>query len=333
VLALSTASCAATFNAGAALVNGVKIPVERVDAAVEASASQTGQPAPEGEARLAQERQQLAQLILDELLRQEAASRGIEIGPGEIDQRIDQIKQQFPSEQEFIARLQQAGFTEESLRAQIELNLAAEEIRAGLAPEVSEADLRSVYEASRERYKQARIRHILFQVPPGGDGVQQERRARATLVELQAGASFAELARERSDDPGSAENGGRLPGWTLLSALDAGFAAGAQRARIGEVTEPVRSSFGWHLILVDARRTQPFSAVRDELRQQLQDQSADAEFQQFLVTLATDADVEVNPRYGDWDPGAATIVPHQSFTPAEPNVNPLPGGGLLQPSP
>lgn len=325
--ALVLSGCAATFNAGAALVNGVKIDTAELERAVDASAAATGQAAPEGEARLAQEREVLGRLIRDELLRQEALSQGVEVGDEQVEAELSALKAQFASEQEFQQRIEQAGFTEASLREQIRLRMAVDEIRAGLRPEIDAADVRAAYDAARAQYEQARIRHILFQTPPGGDGQAQERRARATLVELQAGASFAELAAERSDDPGSADQGGRLPGWTPLSALDQGFAAGVRAADVGEVTEPVRSQFGWHLILVDAKRTQPFSQVRADLRAQLEDQGADAEFQVFLSALAGQADVEVNPRYGDWDPGTAAIVEHRFFTPPEPDIEsfPVPG--------
>lgn len=335
-LALGAVSCAATFDAGAALVNGVTIPLDELERAVDASAAQTGQPVPEGEARLAQERQQLASLIRAELMLQEGAARGIEISEERVEQTLDELRAQFPSEAEFLTRIEQVGLTLEGLKRQIRLREIEEEIRTSLSPAITEDELRTVYDTSKDQFVEARVRHILFSIPQGQDGAAQERRARATLVELQAGADFGALARERSDDPGSAQDGGRLPGWTLQTDrnLDPSFAGGVQAATVGEVTDPVRSSFGWHLILVEARRTQPFRAVRDTLREQLKQQGADAQFQVFLTDLVSAADVEVNPRYGDWDPQTGSIVPHRFYTPAEPELDPVPNPGFeLPPGP
>lgn len=322
LLAIAATACAATFNAGAALVNGESISLAELDRQVEAAAGATGQTGLEGEALLRQQREVLGQLIQQELIRQEAITRGIEISPEEVDQALAEIKGPF-SEEEFAQQLAQAGFTEESLREQLELRSAVEAIQAELTPEVSEEELRQVYDISKSQFRQAKIRHILWQVPPGEDGAKQERQARRARTEIQAGANFGRIARQRSDDTGSAANGGRLGGWTPLSALDQSFAQGVSEATIGEVTEPVRSQFGWHLILVDARRTQPFSAVRDELRAQLEDQGRDSAFQEFLTGVADRADIVVNPRFGDWDPVSATVVPHESFEPPEPDIDPL----------
>lgn len=321
VLALAATACAQTFQAGAALVNGTRIAEEDLDAAI--VAQQGGVPEPTDETQeLQQARAALSVLIQQELIRQEADLRGFAISEDRVDQEIAGLQGPV-SDEEFAERVAQAGLTMDSLREQIQLRAAVDAIRADLAPEIDGADLRDFYDQTREQYRQAKIKHILFLAEDEAGEQRAERRARATLVEIQAGEDFDRLARRRSQDPGSADNGGRLPGWTALSQLDPTFAQAAQDATIGEVTEPVRTQFGWHLILVLDRRVQPFDGVAPQIRAQLEQQAGDSAFQDFLVELTQTADIEVNPRYGDWDPETASIVPHRFFTPAEPETDPL----------
>ena len=325
LLALGAVGCAATFQAGAAVVNGVSIPQDLLERQLDAASATPGTPVDES-ARLQQGRDLLVQLIQQELIRQEAVERGIEVTDAAIDEQLELIRQG-ESPEAFAERIQQAGFTLDEVRDQLFLRLAVEQLRTQLAPEISDSDLRDLYQVSRNDFTEARIRHILFQVEPGGDDRAAERRARQTLVEIQAGEDFERLARQRSDDPGSAESGGLLEiegnQWTALNQLDQTFSAAASSATIGEVTEPVRSQFGWHLILVLDRRTQPFSEVKESLRQDLAGQAGDQAFQGFLSEAMLTADVMVNPRYGDWDPQTGTIVPHTFFERPEPETDPL----------
>jgi len=101
-----------------------------------------------------------------------------------------------------------------------------------------------------------RARHILFQVPADASPEQQEQvraLAQATRERLLAGASFEALAKELSADPGSKENGGDL-GFFERGAMVPEFEQAAFALEAGAVSEPVRTSFGYHLIRVDERR-------------------------------------------------------------------------------
>lgn len=327
LIALGAVACASTFQAGAAVVNGVKISQDLLERQLDAATAQAG--ATDESARLSQARDLLVQLIQQELIRQETTARGIEVAEADIDEQLESIRQG-ESEEDFAARIAQAGFTLEEVRAQLSLRLAVDQLRLELAPDITDSDLRDLYKVSKSDFTQARIKHILFSVEPGDDDRAAERKARRTLVELQAGADFDELARERSQDPGSAENGGLLEiegdPWTSLNQLDQTFAAASNSAKIGEVTEPVRSQFGWHLILILDRRTQSFDDVEDQLRETLGGQAGDQAFQSFLSEATRTADIQVNPRYGDWDPETGTIVPHTFLEQPDPETDPLAPG-------
>jgi len=129
---------------------------------------------------------------------------------------------------------------------------------------------------------------------------------------LEGGGDFAALAAERSTDPGSAAQGGALgcaPAGQYVPEFDAAVFGQA----VGEVGEPVATDFGFHLILVTEREisTPTLDDVRPQIEAALQEAAQGAFFEWFDEALAN-GDVEVDPRYGTWDPTTATIVPPDS---------------------
>ena len=131
---------------------------------------------------------------------------------------------------------------------------------------ISDEALQALYS---ERYLQAEpemefnAAHIL---------VSTEDEAQALRAELEAGEDFGHLAREHSGDPGSAEGGGSL-GWFGAGQMVAPFEAALRSLEPGEVSQPVETQFGWHLIRLEERRTAdtpPLDSVRDQLVAELQ---------------------------------------------------------------
>ncbi|MDH4426152.1 MAG: peptidylprolyl isomerase [Acidovorax sp.] len=133
--------------------------------------------------------------------------------------------------------------------------------------EALEAQARAEYTADKETYNrpaQTRASHILIR----GDDDAARAKAQQLLEQLQAGASFEELARKNSADPGSAARGGSL-GWFEPSRMVPEFAAALAKLQKPEELSPlVKSSFGFHIIRLDGRRDaqkQPFDEVREQL--------------------------------------------------------------------
>ncbi len=128
-------------------------------------------------------------------------------------------------------------------------------LSAGIADAVTEAAIQAAYDA---KYKdmapsiEYHAAHIL---------VDSEEKARELLAEVKRGAAFAEVAKANSSD-GSAASGGDL-GWFGLGAMVKPFEDAVVAAKIGEVTEPVKSDFGWHLILVSETRNAAAPALAD----------------------------------------------------------------------
>jgi peptidyl-prolyl cis-trans isomerase D len=150
--------------------------------------------------------------------------------------------------------------------------------------EVPESEIRAEYEANQEQYKQATERqasHILIEVPDdaGGDVKEKARKRAERLVKrIKNGADFAALAREHSDDPGSASNGGDL-GYIGGGDMVAPFEQALfQMDEAGTVTGPVETKYGYHIIRLEHIREpepKPFEAVREQIRQRLAQQRAE----------------------------------------------------------
>ncbi len=160
--------------------------------------------------------------------------------------------------------------------------------------EVSEADLRALYEARKDslgKPEQREASHILITVGEDADETAvAEVRARidGLRARIVAGESFEDLAREHSEDPGSASQGGALGGFPR-GVMDPAFEETAFSLEIGVLSEPVRTPFGFHLIKVTSIEpggAKPFEEVRDELRRDYQSEQAEQIFFERVERLA-----------------------------------------------
>lgn len=132
---------------------------------------------------------------------------------------------------------------------------------------VAEGQARNIYKAKPDRFQapeQVQVRHILIAGTDGGARAQAEK----VLEELKAGANFAELAKERSADTGSAAKGGELGlfarGRMVPEFDEAAFAL----KQPGDLSGIVETKFGFHILQLDARRPaglRPYEEVREEL--------------------------------------------------------------------
>lgn len=121
-----------------------------------------------------------------------------------------------------------------------------------------------------------------------------EAEATAAAAELEAGAPFGEVAAERSTDPGSAAQGGQLGCLDELGAAVAPFLAAAESIQVNVVSAPVETEFGFHLIFVSD--SPPPSDV-------------DAASVGVVLARIGRVPVEIDPRYGSWDPERAQVRP------------------------
>ncbi len=155
-------------------------------------------------------------------------------------------------------------------------------LQAVVGAAVTDATLQAAYDARFKDMAPANeynAVHIL---------VATEDEAKAIKSELDGGADFAEIAKAKSTDTGSGANGGDL-GWFGLGAMVKPFEDAVIAAKVGEVTAPVQSDFGWHLIKVVETRiaaAPPLDDLRDELAAEIEQKAIEAHLNT-LTTAAT----------------------------------------------
>jgi peptidyl-prolyl cis-trans isomerase C len=220
-------------------------------------------------------RQFAEQLVRMKLLAQEAERR-------KLDERPDVQKQ---------LQLQR-----DNLLAGLVFNALAEE-----AP-MEESNLRAYYEEHRSEYESAQARHILVKMkgspmpPKEGKPELSDEEALAKAQELRkrilGGEDFAAVAEAESDDTGSGANGGDL-GRFGRGKMVPEFEDAVFTKPVGEVSEPVKTQFGYHLIQVQERASKSFEEVRPEIEQRMRPEMARSK----LESLREQAAVTFDDRY------------------------------------
>jgi len=238
-----------------AVVNGKPVPKARVDAIVsqvQKQATQRGQQLPPDLDKLVRDK-----VVTDEILAQEAERRGL------------------AASAEFKSQLEIA-------RQSILIGLLSQDVEKKAS--VTDAEVQAEYDkfkaqSSGTEYK---ARHIL---------VEKEDEAKALIGQLKAGASFADLAKKNSKDPGSAPNGGDLD-FASPSSYVPEFSQAMTALKKGEYTMvPVKTQFGYHIILLeDTRAAQfpPLADVKPQITQRLTQQKATAFRDELRAKAKTD---------------------------------------------
>lgn len=166
---------------------------------------------------------------------------------------------------------------------------------------VSEGDVKNLY---NERAKEAKnefevkARHIL---------VATEEEAKKIVEDLKKGADFEKLAKEKSTDKGSGADGGEL-GWFGKDRMVKEFADAALKLKKGEVSEPVKTSFGWHIIKVEDRRPVKFAGF-DEMKDGLKSELANQKVQAYIEDLLKKADIVYYGPDGKEKPFSRSLAP------------------------
>jgi peptidyl-prolyl cis-trans isomerase C len=162
-----------------------------------------------------------------------------------------------------------------------------------------EARAREIYQIDRAKYatpEQVSASHILFDTKARTSDEARKLAAEA-LAKANAGADFNVLAREVSEDRSAKSNSGQL-GWFAFGEMDPAFAKAAfALTKTGELSQPVQSSFGWHVIRLDGRRPavqKPFEEVRESILAELKQKYVNDEREAALAKLRTDPTIRAN---------------------------------------
>lgn len=334
--ALLATSCGGPLEPPAASVRGREITMARIRAELEEFTSTPAyrQQAEQGDPasiKRGYEQVTLARLVRRAVLEPEAAELGIEITGADIDARIEDFRadRDLTNDAAFEEFLKEQGVTPEQLRDLAYDALLNERLRAAITGDLAptEAEVRAEYErrAAEGEYFEERVSHILVDTRRLAERLERELRS---LPAPELPGRFAELARRFSKDGGSARKGGDL-GYSSGGGLYVEeFQSAIDDLDVGELSAPVRTAAGWHVILVTDRRDEPFEQVRTSLFNQLRNQMQEEAWQDWLVQAYEEADVRVNPRFGRLDARTFAIVDVADAPgAAEPSpAAPAPGG-------
>jgi foldase protein PrsA len=219
----------------------------------------------------------------------------------EADSIFEDAAQEGQTREEF---LDANGVTEEFLLQVANQQLLDEKLRELLAPDVeapTQEEIDDARDVAAADLAEVCLSHIL---------VATEDEANDVLGRLDAGEEFADLAAELSLDTGSGADGGVIE-CSPPSRFVPEFADAAMAAEIGEVTEPVETQFGFHLILVsDRTEADPADLPSDEeLTQQLTDQAVATAANDWFIEQVEAATVEVDEEFGTWQANPPQVTP------------------------
>ena len=302
---LATAANAQGFGP-AVTINGVEIPRAKIQAQTDHLVNQRGL----GSGGLTQpsafrkiQEEIVEQVIVQELLWQEAQRRGAVVSDTEVDQEFARLKSSFDSELAFTFKIEEGGFTEQSFRENIRQQMSVQHMIANDITEGVTVDAAVVETFYNENIEQMAVpervhaRHILVKFESGNDESRAaaENKLAELAAQVEAGESFALLAIEHSEGP-SGQKGGDL-GYFERGQMVKEFDEAAFGAAPGAVVGPVETQFGLHLIKVEehtAPGTVPLAEVEPKIREYLQQQTLYSAVEALIEDLRANGDVDIH---------------------------------------
>ncbi len=216
----------------------------------------------------------LQQVMLDKILLDK-----YKVSDDEAKKKVEELKKQMGDN--FKSYLTQTGAKDEDdLKTKIKTQIAFEK---AVKASVTEKEMKDYYKPK------LKASHIL---------VKDEKTAKEIKEKLNNGEDFAALAKQYSEDPGSKEQGGELPDFGP-GEMDSKFEEAAYKLEAGQVSDPIKSSHGYHIIkLTEKKELKPFDQEKDNIRKELeQKRSQDQQWQQqFFKDLFKKADIKITDK-------------------------------------
>jgi foldase protein PrsA len=250
--------------------------------------------------------QAVAYLVQRAEFEKEAEDLDIEISDKQVQDRLAQIKKQYfqNNEKKYQAQLKKSGLTQAQVVEDIRAQILSEELFKKVAQDVKVSDeqIEKFYKEHPDQYQvpeQRDIAHILVKKKPLADQLYNQ---------IQGGANFAALAKKYSQDPGSKNSGGKMTiskGQTV-----APFDQTAFLIKSGQVSHPVKTEFGYHIIKalgpVKAAKTTALSDVKASIKAQLEQQKKNEKMTKWVDDIRKKYEGDVNYQVGYAPPSTAT---------------------------
>ncbi|TVY11709.1 peptidylprolyl isomerase [Paenibacillus cremeus] len=210
--------------------------------------------------------------------------------PDAVNAQFEELKQMLLNSQQgtdFATILSKNGITEQDLRAFIEQHIATGKVLNALT---SDAALQAAYDekAKTGQFITASVRHILIGFTDASGKARSKEDALKLANEVKAkldnGGNFADLAKQYSDDPGSKDNGGLYADAAVSDWVEP-FKKAAIELELNKISDPVETTYGYHVMRVEARSTRTLNEVKDQLLQDFTNQDYNKFMTQELPTL------------------------------------------------
>jgi foldase protein PrsA len=273
-----------------AVVGDREIPKSEYDrllAQAEATYEARKQEFPEaGTPEFAQLRNALVRSLVEQAQFEIAAEElGVTVTDEELEKRLDELKEQFfgGEQQAYEEELEKQGLSEEQVLKDLRARMISEKVFEEVTSEVEVADedIQAYFEQNKEQFQQPasrEVRHILVKSKAKADQIHRQ---------LENGGNFAKLAKQFSEDPASKDQGGKYT--AQQGASVAPFDEVAFDLKTGELSEPVKTQFGWHIIEavgdVVPATTQELSKVEEQISTTLLEERKNARINEWVQDL------------------------------------------------
>ncbi|RIW33320.1 foldase [Bacillus salacetis] len=226
-------------------------------------------------------------LIADKIVELESNEQDIEVKDSEVDKELQMLKETYENEEAFNQALASSGASVDSVKENIKSYLLTEKLLKDRVT-ITEDQIKEYFNTNKDTFaqkEQVEASHIL---------VEDEETAKEVKEKLDKGEDFAELAKEYSTDTSNAEAGGEL-GFFAKGEMVAEFEEKAFSMKKGEISEPVKTEFGYHIIKVTDKKEAEEAVLEDhkeEIKDILFDQALQTEYPAWLEEQKEDYKIE-----------------------------------------
>lgn len=247
----------------------------------------------------------LQQMVQEQVIYQQAKKEKIEAKQSEVNEQFKQLKDSMKQDKDYEKFLKDNGIDDEFLKAQLEKDITIQNFKINFDKntKISDSEIKKYYEENKNKYADDEVRasHILISTmdqntkKPLADDKQKEAKKKIDEIygKVKSGEDFDKLAKENSDDKGSAVKGGDL-GFFSKGQMVPEFEKTAFSMKKGEISKVIKTQYGYHIIkLTDKKHKQyKFDEVKENIKQNLLYQK----YTEKVKQLTDKADTKINEK-------------------------------------